>query len=272
MTQVRRGAHESERDHRQGPYASLEADRSQRRLVGYVPGPAPMTNRSQPPGRLSAQRQVYAEARARGLTMTEAAAEAGSKRPSEAGSRWDKDPFVLAAVADIKDRALAVRQVADAIAIQAGYGPATGRAQVPAQAAAEFTQAVTQVAQAAVARRIASRDDALGILTCVMEGRLGAYLREDGSADVGMLRDAPPGVVKALRWKDGEIVGLTLESSVTAAKAIIEHYAGKGPVGGSTTVNLGVIVGKLPEDVQRQLARAMLAADSPGEWTEGGSR
>jgi DNA-binding MarR family transcriptional regulator len=88
---------------------------------------------------LSAAQETYAVSRAKGLTITEAAREAGSKRPHEAGSRWEKAPLVRARIVLLKKGAGAlVEAIATA---QAAQVPAQEETQPEQDLASQETQA-----------------------------------------------------------------------------------------------------------------------------------
>jgi hypothetical protein len=87
--------------------------------------------RPKPRGRgISAPQEAYAAARAKGLSQVEAARQAGSKRPYEAGSRWERHPKV-------KLRIATLRKAAEALTVAIAAQDTAQGAEATAQGAAQ---------------------------------------------------------------------------------------------------------------------------------------
>jgi hypothetical protein len=102
-----------------------------------------------------------------------------------------------------------------------------------------------------------------------MRGRVGRYVREDGSVDIERVRKAPGGAIKKYRSRtqkfggdDGPIVETTAEIELSdpqgAANALLGHY-NKAGSGEAPTVNIAVI-NQLPTGPRIELIKAFLSA------------
>lgn len=189
--------------------------------------------------KLTAARKKYAEGRVKGLSRTKAAQLAGSKRPAEAGCRWDKEPEVQAYMT-------ALRRAAEAVD---GIAQVSQGAQVSAQEAAQLVSEIT---------------DVLRLQRAILDETKGARVTKEWVEHEFTPGTSETRPVKVQRRLDGP----------AAAALLAKHYdseADRKAGVNRPSVNVLAILGKLPPETRGELARALLAADTidvPGKRVE----
>jgi hypothetical protein len=116
---------------------------------------------------------------------------------------------------------------------------------------------------------IANLAEVLAFHTATMRGKLGRYVKEDGSVDVERVRKAPGGAIKKYRSRtqkyggeDGPIVETTAEielaDSQAAANALLGHFSKTAGLD-RPTFNLNVFQA-LPAETRVSVIKAFLSA------------
>jgi hypothetical protein len=119
---------------------------------------------------------------------------------------------------------------------------------------------------------IASIAEVLQYHSRVMRGRVGRYIREDGTVDVERVRKAPGGAIKKYRsttrklgtGDDAIVLETTADIELSdpqgAANALLGHYSKLGP-SDAPVVNVAII-NQLPTGPKIDLIRAFLSAST----------
>lgn len=200
------------------------------------------------------------------MSQVEAGRYAGSRRPYEQPSRWEKLPHVQEQILTLRKAAQALLMAQDAT--QDGRR----RSQHETQDAQAIRRVAAQSVEAVETSAVASLAEALSTATQIMRGRMGDFVREDGSVDLEALRRAPAGVVKKYavdaeirRQADGtsrevEKVKFETGDQLSAARLLVDHYDGlNAPKTVQPTVVLALLERAGGDDAL--FARMMGAAD-----------
>jgi hypothetical protein len=163
------------------------------------------------------------------------------------------------------------------LAIEAGVPPAGAAVWASRTARLPKVQAYYQKLTSAAVKslrkergEIANLAEVLAYHTATMRGKIGRFIREDGSVDVESVRKAKGGAIKKYRSRtqkyggeDGPIVETTAEielaDSQAAANALLGHYNRTGD-GERATVNIAVI-NNLPTGPRIDLIKKFLSQE-----------
>lgn len=187
---------------------------------------------------LTPAQRTYAAGRAKGLTQTEAAEEAGSSRPREAGSRWEKDP-------DIKREIARLKRAAEVLA-------AEDPAQLPAQLLGTTAQLAAQQAQITA---VADQAEVLRLSTDAARRTQGRKVTRE------FVEIEPAGVDEAGKPVMRPVAVKVEDDGVKALDRLLRHYDGQdAPKGPQNQLNVQVVLSSLPESVLGALAAAVRQA------------